>query len=313
MSDRSDSQLTTPVALLIFNRPDTTQQVFEAIRQAKPTTLLVVADGPRPDRPQEAEKCAAARAVVEQVDWDCNVLKHYSDVNLGCGTGPATGINWVFEQVETAIILEDDCVPHVSFFEFCQELLEKYRDDSRIAAIAGWNGQKGEHSEQSYYFSRYLSTWGWATWRRAWRYFDFEMQQLPELQKNKWLETYLQNKKAAKCWGDIFQRIYTKDKQSSWDYQWQLACWLQDGLCIRPNTNLILNIGFGADATHTKDPNQAPTLASEAIDFPLKHPASVTRDRLTDEIIQKHMLIHCSTELIPRVKRKIKKILSAWA
>jgi hypothetical protein len=132
-------QLKTPVALIIFKRPDTTERVFETIRQAKPPKLLVVADGPRTDQPGEAEKCAATRAIIDRVDWDCEVLKNYSDSNLGCGLRPATGISWVFEQVEEAIVLEDDCVPHPTFFRFCEELLEYYRHDERIMSISGIN------------------------------------------------------------------------------------------------------------------------------------------------------------------------------
>jgi GT2 family glycosyltransferase len=159
-------QLTTPVAFLIFNRPDTTARVFEAIRQAKPPKLLVVADGPRPDRPDDIEKCKAARAIVEGVDWDCEVLKNYSDINLGCGKRPATGITWVFEQVEEAIILEDDCMPNPTFFEFCQAMLAEYRDDKRIMMIGGTNFLGEWKSKiQSYHFSFYGGTWGWASYK----------------------------------------------------------------------------------------------------------------------------------------------------
>jgi hypothetical protein len=158
----------TPIAFFIFNRPDTTARVFEAIRQAQPSKLLVVADGPRSTRPGEAEKCAATRAIIDQVDWECEVLTNYSDVNLGCRHRVSSGLDWVFEQVEEAIILEDDCLPHPTFFRFCEELLEWYRHDHRIVAISGDNFQNGHQSgEFSYYFSRYVHIWGWATWRRG--------------------------------------------------------------------------------------------------------------------------------------------------
>jgi hypothetical protein len=164
----ADFQLTTPVAFLIFNRPDTTAKVFEAIRQAKPPKLLVVADGPRPDRPDDIEKCKAARGVVEQVDWDCEVLRNYSDVNLGCKKRVSSGLDWVFNTVEEEIILEDDCLPHPTFFRFCEELLDYYRHDERIMVISGDNFQFGRNcTEYSYYFSRYNHCWGWSTWRRS--------------------------------------------------------------------------------------------------------------------------------------------------
>ena len=178
----SDFQLTTPVAFLIFNRPDTTARVFEAIRQAKPPKLLVVADGPRPDRPDDVEKCKAARAIIDRVDWACEVLTNYSDLNLGCGKRPATGITWVFEQVEEAIIFEDDCLPHPSFFRFCEELLNYYRHDERIMVISGNNFQFGRNrTDDSYYFSRYNHIWGWASWRRAWEYFDYDLKLWPKI------------------------------------------------------------------------------------------------------------------------------------
>ena len=151
----ADWQLNTPVVLIIFNRPDTTAKVFEAIRQAKPSQLLVIADGPRPEKPGEAEKCAATRAIIDRIDWDCEVLKNYSEINLGCQQRVSSGLDWVFQTVETAIILEDDCLPHPTFFRFCAELLAKYRDEPRVMAISGDNFQCGQNSEtdKSYYFS----------------------------------------------------------------------------------------------------------------------------------------------------------------
>ncbi|MEW5859289.1 MAG: glycosyltransferase family 2 protein, partial [Cyanobacteriota bacterium] len=242
----------TPVALLIFKRPETTAKVFEAIRQAKPPKLLVVADGPRTDQPGEAEMCAAARAIIDTVDWNCEVIKNYSDVNLGCGLRPATGINWVFEQVEEAILFEDDCLPHPTFFQFCEELLEKYRDDERVMSIAGTN-LLGERKlpGQSYYFSYFGGNWGWASWRRAWKYFDYDIKQWPEILESGFLENYLRVPKYYLFWQKIFQNAYQNQNRSCWDYQWLLACWLQHGLKIVPEVNLITNIGFGANATHT--------------------------------------------------------------
>lgn len=151
-----DWRLTTPVAFLVFNRPDTTIRVFEEIRRARPPKLLVVADGARADRPGEAEKCAQVRAIVEQVDWECGVLKNYADDNMGCKRRISSGLDWVFANVEEAIILEDDCLPHPSFFRFCEELLRRYRDDERVMMISGDNFQFGKkRTDYSYYFSKY--------------------------------------------------------------------------------------------------------------------------------------------------------------
>src|SRR6185369_14461868 len=169
----ADWALTTPVAFIIFNRPDTTEKVFAEIARARPPKLLVIADGPRAGRAGEADRCAATRAIIDRVDWDCKVLTNYSDVNLGCKNRVASGIDWVFEQVPEAIILEDDCLPDPTFFRFCEELLIRYREDERISQICGANFQFGrKRSNDSYYFSRYNHIWGWASWRRAWQHYD---------------------------------------------------------------------------------------------------------------------------------------------
>src|SRR4028118_433764 len=182
----------TPVVLIIFNRPAQTEKVFEVIRQAKPPKLLVIADGSRAERPGEAEKCAAARAVIDRVDWDCEVFKNYSDVNLGCDPRISSGLNWVFETVEEAIILEDDCVPHPTFFRYCEELLERYRHDARVMNISGQNVLFGRHrTEYSYYFSRYTLCWGWASWRRAWQYFDVDVKLWPEIRDQNLIKNVL--------------------------------------------------------------------------------------------------------------------------
>ena len=172
----------TPIALFIFNRPDTTQKVFSAIRDSKPTKLLIVADGPRPERPEEEEICTATRAIVNQVDWPCEVLTNFADHNLGCKARISSGLNWVFETVEEAIILEDDCVPSLSFFPFCEQLLEQYRHDSRIMSISGSNFQFGKNkTSYSYHFSHFFHGWGWASWQRAWEHCDLNLGLWPKI------------------------------------------------------------------------------------------------------------------------------------
>lgn len=275
--------MNTPVAFLIFNRPDTTDRVFEEIRRARPRRLLVVADGAR--NAGEESRCAASRAVVERVDWDCEVLTNFSDVNMGCKRRVASGLDWVFEQCEEAIILEDDCVPHPTFFPFCTELLERYRDDERIGMICGNNFQRGrKRSPYSYYFSRHVTVWGWASWRRAWRHYDVEMKLWPTLRETSWLDDMLVNPVAVRYWRETFDRTHA-GLVDTWDYQLFFSWWTQNALAATPNANLISNIGFRPDAVHTRDRlNTMAELPVEAIDLPLSHPPHMSLDRDADNL-----------------------------
>lgn len=188
--------LHTPVLLIIFNRAHTTQQVFDRIRQVKPKKLYVAADGPRPHVGTDAERCAETRRIVEQVDWDCEVKTLFQEQNLGCGVAPSRSISWLFEHEEYGIILEDDCIPSRSFFWFCQELLEKYKYDTRVMHISGNNYLDGwrRDSDYSYYFSDKVNSWGWATWRRAWQLYDFHLGSYPELKQKGYLNGIFLNK-----------------------------------------------------------------------------------------------------------------------
>src|ERR1041384_4077758 len=190
--------LRTAVAILIFNRPDKAERVFRAIAEARPSKLLIIADGPRSDRPDEAERCHLTRQVVAEVNWDCEVSRNYSSINLGMNGRTVSGLNWVFGLVDEAIFLEDDCLPDSSFFRFCDELLEKYRNDERVMMISGDNYMRGRRvTPHSYFFSHYTGTWGWATWRRAWQYLDIDMDLWPGLRQGVLLETILESKTYA--------------------------------------------------------------------------------------------------------------------
>jgi hypothetical protein len=281
----------TPVAFIIFNRPDLTEKVFAAIRQAQPSRLLVIADGPRQHQIDEAQKCAATRAIIARVDWDCEVSTNYSDINLGCKSRITSGINWVFEQVEEAIILEDDCLPDPTFFTFCEEMLERYKSDTRIMAISGSNYQFGhQRTSDSYYFSRYPHCWGWATWRRSWQYFDEDMKLWTTISEGNWLRDILNDDSAVKFWQKTFESVYNGTINTAWDYQWTFACWIQSGLTILPNVNLISNIGFGVGATHTNDPNnKLANMSAAAISLPLQHPQFVVRDSAADRYTHKNI------------------------
>lgn len=300
----------TPVVLIIFNRPDKTRKILEVIREAKPSKLLVVADGPRPDRPDEINLCRETRSIIEQVDWDCEVLKKYSDVNLGCALSPAQGISWAFKQVEEAIILEDDCIPDPTFFRFCMEMLEKYRFDERVMHVSGNNYHPTvQRSEYSYFFSRYTLAWGWATWRRAWDQFDFEMKHWAEIRESGYLKDILGDDRLATNWSKTFQFVYDKNLDC-WDFQWLFSCWIQGGLSIIPSVNLVSNIGSGSDATHTSDGNQCLHRPTAPLSFPLAHPSFVIRDAQADHLIQSTMFNYYAP-LHERVKAKLIKGMKA--
>ena len=293
---------------MLFNRPDATQRVFEEIRRVRPPKLLVVADGSRAERTCEAEKCESVRAIIDTVDWPCEVLKNYSEVNLGCKVRMSSGIDWVFEQVEEAIILEDDCLPHPTFFRFCQELLEYYRDDLRIAQISGCNFQFGlRRNEDSYYFSRYNHVWGWASWRNRWRgCYDVAMSHWPKIRDEGWLLDMLCSKTEAARWREIFDDVH-QGKIDTWDYQWTFACWLQGRLTVLPNLNLISNIGFGTDATHTKTANKFANIPSECMLFPLKHPIGIVINRIMDaRVFKSNIAVPFITRLRQNMCRMIK-------
>jgi hypothetical protein len=249
MALASPGPLRTPVALIIFNRPDLTAQLFAAIRQARPQRLFVIADGPRHEG--ERALCQATREVIN-VDWDCELSTTFSDVNLGCKVRPASGIDWVFQQCEEAIILEDDTLPSPSFFYFCQALLERYRDDERVMNIGGTNLDLRPRSglrPESYHFARYGHTSGWASWRRAWKHFDLGMSLWPELKRAGRIQDLFESRAEQLYWTMLFDAQY-EDRMDAWDYQWLFARLVQSGLTAVPSVNMIANLGFRADATH---------------------------------------------------------------
>ena len=304
------SPFTTPVLFIIFNRPDTTQKVFDAIKKAKPKQLFVAADGPREGKEGEKEKCEQARKVIEQVDWDCKIYKNYSDVNLGCKVRPSSGIDWFFENVEEGIILEDDCLPSQSFFWYCQELLDYYRNDTRIMNISGNNFQFGrERGVGTYYFSKYIHCWGWATWRRAWKCFDVNMKNFEEFKKEVQINNIFNIKQQQKFWMNIWQQLYDdyEDKISAWDYQWAYTCFVNNGLCIMPNVNMVSNIGFGTDSTHTKDENSIFSNIEAKEIKNIIHPNFVLADQKADLFTSK--IFFGNVNIFTRVKNKAQIIL----
>lgn len=306
----TDYTFRTPIAFIIFNRPDTTAQVFSEIAKVRPPKLLVVGDGPRVSRPGEAENVAATRAIIEQVDWPCEVLTNFADVNLGCKRRVSSGINWIFEQVEEAIILEDDCLPHPSFFRFCQEMLERYRDDERVAMVSGDNFLFDRvPMSESYYFSRYLHIWGWASWRRAWKDYDVEIRDWPYVQRSGLIKYSIRHRGEQAYWRQAFKEVY-QGRLDTWDYQWVLSSWIQNRLAIMPSVNLISNIGFGPRATHTTGVSIYAAMPTREIDFPLCHPRYVFPHPAADMYTAKgHFTVSLRRRVLNEVRKVAKSIL----
>lgn len=301
----------TPVAFLIFDRPETTQRVFERIVQARPRRLFLIGDGPRPGASEaELQRIAAARRVAGQVEWGGAVETYFRDQNLGVRRGVTEGLNWLFEQVEEAIILEDDCLPHPTFFRFCQELLERYRADERVAMIGGTNYQFGGYRPpSSYFFTLYPHIWGWASWRRAWRQHDAEMRRWPEARQAGLLRSLLPDRRARRYWTRRFEMTY-QGRIQTWDYPWTLSCWLENRLSIAPAVNLVSNIGFGQGAVHTFGRrSRLANMPVQAMDFPLIHPSSMIRDYEADRYTQRVVF---RDHILAPLKRRIRLLLERF-
>ena len=283
----TDITLTSPVLFLIFNRPETTQQVFSAIRKAKPPRLYVAADGPRSDYPNEDEKCEHSRKIATNVDWDCEVKTLFRDQNIGCRLAVGQAIYWFFEQEPEGIILEDDCLPSQSFFWFCQEMLEYFRNDKAVGVICGFYSNELEYKPSaSFFFSRYLRVWGWAGWRRSNEGYDSNINLLIEKQ-NTWKKDIFSRTDIflKRYWQDMFEEVGS-GKIDTWDIQLQYLLWQKKQQVIVSSKNLVQNIGW-AQGAHplTKDHNHE--LATSEINFPLTTPDMTERDTRADQVIEK--------------------------
>ena len=258
-----------PVLFLIFNRLDTTKRVFQVIRDAKPQQLFIAADGARKEKKGEFEKCKAVREyVLSNIDWDCEVKTLFQNNNLGCGIAISTAISWFFHNIQEGIILEDDCLPHFDFFRYCSDLLDLYRNDTRIFLISGYNKQGLWNPDwYDYFFSNLGGIWGWASWARAWKYFDFKMLDIDDFIRKNNFKHLLGAEIGAIRQDTIYSEIIT-NKIDAWSYQWGYARHKNNGLSCVPSKNLIINIGFMEDATHTKEKIIQPDCYG--LHFPLK-------------------------------------------
>jgi len=318
MSISDAINFSTPVALIIFNRAETTRKVLDVLRKAQVKELFVIADGPRSDKITDLKHCSEARAVIDEIDWPCKVNLKYQDENLGCGHNPARGIDWVFTQVDECIILEDDCIPDLSFFPFCQEMLARYKEDSRIMMVSGNNHLLDKiNISTSYIFSINTQTHGWATWKRSWEKYDFYMADWPTVRSLKWLNNLLGNKRYAKGWLKTFDTSYDEannnPKCSVWDFQWTYICWKNHALNIIPCVNLVTNAGYGENGTHqTPIDHPLANLPLRTMSFPLKHPVVMIPDYNADLVLR--TTVYGYKPLYKKIFSKLIKILhSSWS
>ncbi|WP_184544970.1 nucleotide-diphospho-sugar transferase [Mucilaginibacter sp. FT3.2] len=293
---------------MIFNRPDTTEQVFAEIRKQQPKYLFIAADGPRDNKPDDVEQGDRCRQIVSRVDWDCEIQTLYQSKNLGCGLAPATAITWFFTQVMEGIILEDDCIPNGSFFEFCENLLATHRHNINVMMICGTSYQPQPLNNDTYYFSQYPHVWGWATWRRAWTKYNFKLDNETNTVRANVIRNTFFNSRERRLWEGNMKMII--NGLDAWDYQWMYWMWKNNGLCAVPWKNMISNIGFGPHATHTfnisSNQNQMEQHTIEAI----HHPKQIAINKKADSYERYHILIGSNGSYYAnKLKSGIKKII----
>jgi hypothetical protein len=277
--------MNVPILLIIFNRPETTKRVFESIRQAKPTKLFIAADGPRNTRIGEEKLCSDTRKIVEKIDWSCDVYRNYSEKNLGCYTSVPRAISWFFENVNNGIILEDDCLPNQSFFSYCESLLDKYKNGENIMLISGDNFQNYQtEPTDSYYFSKYANIWGWASWKRAWKSFINEFTTIDDSKMKEKIKLAFSTNEERDYWLNFYKKI-KKGKFDNWDAKWFLSIIYNDGICLTPTINLIENIGFGNDATNTKNGEGSNLQIKSKILSDIRHPEKKDIDFYSDQYL----------------------------
>lgn len=302
--------MTPAVLFIIFNRPETTRLVFEVIRLARPKRLYIAGDGPRLGKVGEQEVCDETRKIVEKIDWPCEVKTLFQEANLGCRQGVSTAITWFFDNEEEGIILEDDIVPDASFFPYCAELLERHRDNPKIMAITGLNRQPNNRDyDHSYYFSCYNHVWGWASWRRAWAVYDRTLDTLESVETAEVLDQLSDVPGFKEYWMKNFRAV-RDEKIDTWDYSWLLTCWMHGGLTCTPSQNLIQNIGFGSDATHTVNPNSKHAqMVAQPLTLPLTHPEIIERSRRNDDYVSK---MEYGINLRRYMKNGLRALINRW-
>lgn len=307
----------TPVLLIFFNRADTFAKVFEKVRKAKPKILILAQDGPRDEK--DIPGIESCRKIAESVDWDCEKIRDYSEVNLGCGMRPQTAITNALNKFEQIVILEDDCVPSDSFFPYCEEMLKKYKDDERICYISGLNHfETWDCKGEDYFYTKTGAIWGWATWRRAWNKYDYYVKTIEDERNLELVKAQFSNKQIAQHRAEGWKRAYDSlkngEKLSYWDVQWGFVKYSQNMLVITPAKNLIHNIGVGAGSTHAAVGTQTKFvkyknfvfIPTYEIEFPLKAPKVCVADTKYDDLVYKCSL---NVPFMVKVKKFVRKFI----
>jgi hypothetical protein len=276
---------TTPVLLLIYRRHALSLRVLDAIRRVKPIILYIASNAPNPEIPDDKSRVELTRSIISHVDWACDLkTKIYTD-HMNVQDSISQSINWFFDNEESGIILEDDCIPDIQFFKFCQILLDKYKDNPRVWNICGTNYQDGvNRGLHSYYFSHYTHCWGWATWRRAWKHFDINTTLWPLIKDESYFKSILPDCNERRYWTRIFDNVHYFNKPLTWDYQWFFTCLVNGGLSVIPNSNLVSNKGFDNLGTNSSPGQKSGgQLLSVDTSYQLtSHPPFIARNNTAD-------------------------------
>lgn len=302
------------ILLLIWKRPEHTKRVIGSIRKVAPKRIYISSDGPKKNDKNNQKLVNITREeVLREINWECNIFTNFSEENQGCKLAVSKGIDWFFDHEDEGIILEDDCLPNTYFYQYCKVLLEKYRNDNRIWAICG-NGyqNKNSFSGESYFLSKYVDVWGWATWKRCWELYDRDIKTWEVNRSNNILKNVFDKKREFDYWIKIFDKLYFKREPDTWDYQWQYACFINSGMSCMPYINLVENIGFGCGATHTLNIPITEKLDIKKlgkVKFPLIHPAVFLKSKECDEKIENEFFSGYSIMSMIGFKLRMKKFL----
>lgn len=307
INKNNDNGFNKPILFIVFNRLDTAKRVLESIQQAKPPKLYIASDGARSSRDCESDQVTNVREyILANIDWECEVKTLFREKNLGCKIAVSSAISWFFEHEEMGVILEDDCLPHPTFYRFCQELLDKYKDDQRIAMISGNNFQFGHKlNNDSYYLSKNNHIWGWASWRDRWvNDYDIKMTQWPIIKDENRVSDLFDSKEEQKHFHQVFEKV-SKNGIDTWDYQWNFCSRINGRVAILPNINLVSNIGFGVNASHTKEISEVANMDTQEMIFPLKHPRNFFVSSMLDS---RYFIRTNKKNTFLKVRNRLKKI-----